>query len=333
MGGRRHHGIPAPEIERDRADRGEIGHRHHGEGHAGRETAGRWPAGRCGRAPARGPRRWRLRGRGLPLLRQARQGEGRLPRSLTGDGDRAGHAADRLLQHQDVGAAPLGLVAQRQQNGGADGGVPGEGQFAAGREDAQRRAVPVSAGGCTNTVSDRLNSRAIACIAAVSSPSASSTTARGLPAWGVAVKTSSVTKRRAMAVSPRKGQVDRQRAVVGGLGPVPADARIAVRRGRQPRHRAVGFARIERHAIGQPAPDHLQRRMRIGRRQRRREQDMVERHMRLDQLLARLRPVAAEMRPALMRGQRLHRVDGEIVQQRLDAALALVDDSASGPSP
>src|ERR1043165_9526009 len=54
----------------------------------------------------------------------------------------------------------------------------------------------LSAGGHTNTVSDRLNSRAIACIAAVSRPSGSSTTARGLPARGLSVKTSRVAKRR-----------------------------------------------------------------------------------------------------------------------------------------
>src|SRR4051794_19483946 len=39
----------------------------------------------------------------------------------------------------------------------------------------------------------------MACIPSVSRPSASSTTARGFPANGVSVKTSSVTKRRGMA--------------------------------------------------------------------------------------------------------------------------------------
>ena len=41
---------------------------------------------------------------------------------------------------------------------------------------------PGFSGGETKTVSDRLNSRAMACIASVSSPSDWSTTASGLPA-------------------------------------------------------------------------------------------------------------------------------------------------------
>src|SRR5262245_24498667 len=63
----------------------------------------------------------------------------------------------------------------------------------------------LSAGGSTNTVSERLNSRAIACMAALSSPSGSSTTASGLPAKRRSVNTSSVTKRRRMAVSVSRG--------------------------------------------------------------------------------------------------------------------------------
>ena len=52
------------------------------------------------------------------------------------------------------------------------------------------------AGGQTNTVSERLNSRAIASIAGVSSPSGSSTTASGFPVKAWSVKTSSVANRR-----------------------------------------------------------------------------------------------------------------------------------------
>jgi len=53
-----------------------------------------------------------------------------------------------------------------------------------------------SAGANTNTVSGWLNSRAIACIAAASSASLSSTTASGLPAKRRSVNTSRVAKRR-----------------------------------------------------------------------------------------------------------------------------------------
>src|SRR2546423_14652797 len=61
-------------------------------------------------------------------------------------------------------------------------------------------------GGCTKTVSERLNSRAMDCIAAVSRPSGSSTTASGLPAKRLSVNTSSVTKRRRMGSSNRFGR-------------------------------------------------------------------------------------------------------------------------------
>jgi len=47
-------------------------------------------------------------------------------------------------------------------------------------------------GSKTNTVSDRLNSPAIACIRGSESPSASSTTASGFPASAVSLNTSSV---------------------------------------------------------------------------------------------------------------------------------------------
>jgi len=55
------------------------------------------------------------------------------------------------------------------------------------------RTCAVFSGSCglrMNAVSDRLNSRAIACSASVGRSSASSTTASGLPAYGVSVKTS-----------------------------------------------------------------------------------------------------------------------------------------------
>src|SRR5213078_3099962 len=107
-----------------------------------------------------------------------------------------------------------------------------------------------SAGGNTNTVSERLNSRAIACIAAVSSPSGSSTTASGLPAKRFSVNTSSVTKRRRIRISSnlvgRKQatwindlllRLDQQDLARSGLG---GPAQYAEHRRGRPRH---GFGR------------------------------------------------------------------------------------------
>ena len=95
-------------------------------------------------------------------------------------------------------------VEMRQQHRGADRGMAGERQFPRRREDAQRaRAAWRSLGGNTNTVSGRLNSRAIVCMAAVSSPSASSTTASGLPAKRCAVNTSRVKNGGAWSPSQR----------------------------------------------------------------------------------------------------------------------------------
>jgi hypothetical protein len=76
--------------------------------------------------------------------------------------------------------------------------MPGERQFAPGVKMRIAARFSGTLGLATKTVSDRLNSRAIACIAAVSSPSESSTTASGLPAFRFVVKTSSVAKRRFM---------------------------------------------------------------------------------------------------------------------------------------
>src|SRR5215467_5635724 len=57
-----------------------------------------------------------------------------------------------------------------------------------------RAVLPRLSGLSTNTVSGWPNSRAIDCMVSVSSPSASSTTASGLPAKRFSVKTSSVAK-------------------------------------------------------------------------------------------------------------------------------------------
>ena len=93
-------------------------------------------------------------------------------------------------------------VLARQQFGRAQMGEqdrafrPSDGRRTAIRAPGvkmRRRAVLTGLrGSMTKTVSARLNSRAIACMRAGSSPSLSSTTASGLPASAVSVKTSSV---------------------------------------------------------------------------------------------------------------------------------------------
>ncbi len=74
-------------------------------------------------------------------------------------------------------------------------GWPANGSSRAGVKMRSRARCAGSSGANTNTVSGWLNSRAIACIAAASSPSGSSTTASGLPAKRRSVNTSSVAKR------------------------------------------------------------------------------------------------------------------------------------------
>ncbi len=58
-------------------------------------------------------------------------------------------------------------------------GWPAKGSSRAGVKMRNRARWRGSSGGSTNTVSDRLNSLAMACIAAPSRPSESRTTARG----------------------------------------------------------------------------------------------------------------------------------------------------------
>ncbi len=71
-------------------------------------------------------------------------------------------------------------------------GWPAKGISAVGKKMRTRAVWAGSCGGITKIVSDRLNSRAMVCICAGVSAPASSTTASGLPAKGVSVKTSSV---------------------------------------------------------------------------------------------------------------------------------------------
>ena len=132
--------------------------------------------------------------RGAAALRQARQGEiggQRLAAPMARDAD---DVADLFLQDhaQILRREQLRRAQMREQRRRADRRMAGEGQLARRGEDAQRRGVDGSRGARTNTVSARLNSRAIFCMRASSSPSASSTTASGLPASGASVKTSSV---------------------------------------------------------------------------------------------------------------------------------------------
>jgi hypothetical protein len=70
-------------------------------------------------------------------------------------------------------------------------GWPAKGSSRAGVKMRTRAVCAACSGLSTNTVSDRLNSRAIFCMRAPSSPSASSTTASGLPPKRSSVKTSS----------------------------------------------------------------------------------------------------------------------------------------------
>jgi transcription antitermination factor NusA-like protein len=82
-------------------------------------------------------------------------------------------------------------------------GWPAKGSSRAGVKILTLAVLIGFRGSKTNTVSERLNSAAIACMRASSSPTESSTTASGLPASGVSVNTSTVKKRRVIAGIPR----------------------------------------------------------------------------------------------------------------------------------
>ena len=85
-------------------------------------------------------------------------------------------------------------------------GCPANGNSRFGVKMRMSARCRESAGGKTNTVSDKLNSPAIACMPFVSRPSASSTTASGLPVRRSAVKTSSVDEAAGHEVrSPQRG--------------------------------------------------------------------------------------------------------------------------------
>lgn len=72
-------------------------------------------------------------------------------------------------------------------------GCPANGNSSAGVKMRARYVAPTWVGGSTNTVSDRLNSSASACICSVASASAPNTTASGLPLNGRSVKTSTIS--------------------------------------------------------------------------------------------------------------------------------------------
>jgi len=75
-------------------------------------------------------------------------------------------------------------------------GCPANGNSRAGVKILTRAVLTGFIGSNTNTVSDRLNSRAIACMRRSSRPPQSRTTASGFPASAVSANTSSVKKRR-----------------------------------------------------------------------------------------------------------------------------------------
>jgi hypothetical protein len=113
--------------------------------------------------------------------------------------ERAAHRPDLLFQH-DL-AAGGGAVAQPEQHRGPHRRVACERSSRAEVKMRTRARWAEFSGANTNTVSGWLNSRATACIAAVSSPSLSSTTASGLPAKRRSVNTSSVTNCRRIGSS------------------------------------------------------------------------------------------------------------------------------------
>jgi hypothetical protein len=74
--------------------------------------------------------------------------------------------------------------------------MPRERQLVVGVKIRVRRSAAASRGGSTNVVSDRFVQCAKRCIASVSRPVASSTTATGLPLYGPEAKTSTWAKGR-----------------------------------------------------------------------------------------------------------------------------------------
>ena len=119
-----------------------------------------------------------------------------------------------VLGELDLDQLPAGLrllhvaasqltAAVRHRDGGAERRMPGERQLAARVEDAVAVVAPTADGCCTNVVSDIRVSRAKRCIVSSLSASASWTTARGLPASGSAVKTSSQVSGSASVVRSR----------------------------------------------------------------------------------------------------------------------------------
>src|SRR5262249_34174674 len=87
-------------------------------------------------------------------------------------------------------AVPRPLSAR--MSAGPTVGWAANGKLTAGVEVRTRAVLPAASGLSTNTVSGWPNSRAIVCIAASPSPSASNTTASGLPVKRFSVNTSSV---------------------------------------------------------------------------------------------------------------------------------------------
>src|SRR5581483_2007401 len=123
-------------------------------------------------------------------------------------------------------------------------GCPAKGSSAPGVKMRSLARCFFSSAGSTNTVSGWLNSRAMLCIASPDSPSASSTTASGLPEKRFSVNTSRVTKRRRMTVlgfrlaSMRRNASERQgNPLIEAIDGSDARTRGSTRSASSPRRR------------------------------------------------------------------------------------------------
>ena len=120
----------------------------------------------------------------LAALRQ------RLRRGEPGANNRAGifqqlqrHQPGLFLEQQRIAhGATKEVSILRQDEGGTDIRVAGERKLRLGVKIRTSAVWAASIGGSTKVVSDKLNSAAIDCIAAVAKPSAFKTTAKGFPA-------------------------------------------------------------------------------------------------------------------------------------------------------
>ena len=133
----------------------------------------------------------------------------------------ANDVADRLLEHDPeiLSGEQVARIRWAISAAAPTVGWPANGNSRLGVKILTRALLMALLGSKTNTVSDRLNSAAIACMRASSRPSASRTTASGLPASAVSVKTSSVETRRVINVR-RPSDAPTVRQYQSNAGPV-----------------------------------------------------------------------------------------------------------------